>query len=127
MRISRAGAFGVSIGIDRRAQRSARVAPPATRARFVDRARRSVAVHVQLPREPFTPTATSMAAAHATVAPLAARPAVALRRKVRIRLSSAWFFIRARSGERRTHHPNPGVCPDRARALAPIRSSRARD
>ena len=97
--------------------RSARVAPPATRVRFVDRARRSVAVHVQLPREPSTPTATSMAAAHATVAPLAARPAVAICRKVRVRLGSASSFLSRRLAERRNPLPEPwGLRRSRARA-----------
>lgn len=66
-----------------------------------------------------------MAAAHATVAPLAARPAVAICRKVRVRLGSASFFLSRRNVG--THYPNPGVCVDRARALASIPRSRARD
>ena len=52
---------------------------PARDARAIpDRARRGPSPSTFNFREPSTPTATSMAAAHATVAPLAARPAVAI-------------------------------------------------
>ena len=61
-----------------------------------------------------------MAAAHATVAPLAARPAVAICRKVRVRLGSASFFLSRRLAERRNPLPEPWGLRRRARALASI-------
>ena len=127
MRISRAGAFGVSIEIDRRAQpvgkgRAARDARAICRPRAPQRRR---------------PRSTSARAFHADGHLDGRRPRHrgAARRPARgrappqgaPRLRLVIFSSRRGVAIVGTHHPNPGVCPDRARALAPIRSSRARD